>query len=307
MLQKTYNLLDFLMRHSFHYWVWTFCLLFLVFDKVLHMPLELLSHFNFIPEYLLNLSKVINTKPEEIPATVSNLNVVVDIKEILSALSQINQNLVSLNENISNLNIKMAENHTLVQSNINMILETSRVMYNNNQLLNENIVAALQETNSLIKTDTEAQIKIAKRLVSIFNESNNVLDTINSNFLSINKPILSIHDSLNQILINQKDLYIMYQNIQDVNLQNYNLFIETQNANFVILQENIEKIFSKINEVRNHNIELYRKLDLNITSKFEGLDSKIVNQVIDELNRPKISSTNVSASNKSWTNFFDKK
>lgn len=86
-----------------------------------------------------------------------------------------------------------------------------------------------------------------------------------------------------------------------------NLILETQNADFVILQKNIEKIFSKINEVRNHNIELYRKLDLNIISKFEGLDSKIVNQVIYELNRPKISSTNVSASNKSWTTFFDKK
>lgn len=305
MLKKSYNLLDFLMRHSFHYWIWTFCALFLIFDRILHMPLELLSHFNFIPEFILNLSKMVNTKPEEVADIVPNVNVVVENKEILSALNKINQSLLGLTEGITNLNIKLSENNELLQSNINKLLEISRLSYNNNQLFNETLVSTLQEVNSSIKIETEAQIKIAKHLTSILNESKNSLVAIDTNISNINAPIDNMQESLTNILNIQKELISMHQNTQDMNLQGFNSIFQHQDTYFAYVDEQINSIFSKLQEVRNHNLTLHQQLTKTIDIKLVEQQNEIIHQIIDEMNRVKTTKTEVNTV-KSWSGFFDK-
>lgn len=307
MLQKTYNLFDFLMRHSFHYWIWTFCALFIIFDKILHMPLELLSHFNFIPEFILNLSKIINTKPDDIADIVPNVNVAVDNKEVILVLNKIDQSIVGLTNGITDLNIKLSENNDLVQSHINTLLELSRVYYNNNQLLQDTVISTLQEVNLSIKTDTKAQIEIAKRLMSALNASNSILATIDTNIANINIPIVNIQDSLNNILNTQKEFTSMCQNTQNLNLQNFNSIIEMQNLGFNAINDNINEIFGKIHEVRNHNLGLYQQLTKSFDVKLLEQQTEIVSQIAEEINRPKTSSTHAVTKSNSWSNIFDKK
>lgn len=292
MLQKTYNLFDFLMRHSFHYWIWTFCALFIIFDKVLHMPLELLNNFNFIPEFLINLSKIINTQPVEVPSVTPVVNVTVDNQEILSALNQINKSLVGLNENLSNMHVKLVENNVLTEANTNTVLETSRALYNINQLLNENVVSTLSETNSLIKINTEAQINIAKRIIV--------------NIKDVNTSLFNMQGSLSYLAFTQNQILSGIQSTQDLVLQSYSSILNNQSVNFDILQGETSKLFTKINDIRNHNVELYQSLQKHFDNKLLQEHSEIIKQIREEIARPKISTTQVNT-NSSWFDFFNNK
>lgn len=292
MLQKTYSLFDFLMRHSFHYWIWTFCALFIIFDKILHMPLELLSHFNFIPEFMINLSKIINTQPIETSTAVPAINVVVENKEILSALTKMDQTLLTLSDNIVKLNIQLVENNALFQANVNTILDMSRILYNTNQLVTENVGSILQETNSLLKTNIEAQIKIAKRVIFTIQE--------------VNKPLFNIQGSLSYLAFTQNQILSGVQTTQDLVLQSYSSILNNQIVSFDLVQGETSKIFTKINEVRNHNLSLYKQLTNDFDMKLCKQQSEIIEQIIAEFNRPKISSTEVNSMS-SWSNFFNKK
>src|SRR3546814_8101685 len=71
---------------------------------------------------------------------------------------------------------------------------------------------------------------------------------------------ICLQDLLNQIVINQKDLHLMFQNTQNINLQSFNSILEMQNLGFQATEENLKEIFSKMYEVRNHNLGLHQQL-----------------------------------------------
>src|SRR3546814_15946241 len=56
---------------------------------------------------------------------------------------------------------------------------------------------------------------------------------------------ICLQDLLNQIVINQKDLHLMFQNTQNINLQSFNSILEMQNLGFQATEENLKEIFSK--------------------------------------------------------------
>src|SRR3546814_12636079 len=91
MIKITSNIIGTIIKHI-HWCIWSFCLLYLVFDKALHLPLEFLYNFNFIPEFMLNWSKLINLKPietivPEINVTPSNNDeMIVALKETILLL-----------------------------------------------------------------------------------------------------------------------------------------------------------------------------------------------------------------------------
>lgn len=322
--QRTLNLFDFLIRHSFHYWIWTFCALFIIFDKILHMPLELLSHFNFIPEFILNLSKIINAKPVEttIPEIIvnptNNDELILVFKESIALLQQ----------EISLMNIKFDKLVTLMQDNI-IVLQNQLSFQKELSILIDkklsslniskelvNIHCKLEDMNTILQVQGTAQVEIGSRVISHIKETKTMLTTLDNNIININKsilnidlnkPLLNVTDILNQIVIHQKDLYSVYQNNQELNLQSFNSILEMQNLGFNTLNENINEIFSKVHEVRNHNLSLYQQLTKSFDIKLLEQQTDIVTQITEEINRPKTSVTQATAKSGSWSNIFDKK
>lgn len=321
--QRTLNIIDLLIRHSFHYWIWTFCALFLIFDKILHMPLELLNHFNFIPEFIINLSKIINTKPIE--ATIPEINVIPANNEELivvfkESIFLLQQEISLMSNKFDKLFALLQDNTVLLQNQLNFQKELFTMVENKIASLNVstdliNISNKLQDMNAILQAQVESQVEMDIRIISQLKDTKTSLFTLNNNILDINKsilnldfnkPLVSLNDVLNQIALNQNDFYSMYQNAQETNLQNINAILEAQQVSFNNIQENVNQVFSKVHEIRNHNLEVFRQLDKNIDFKLENMESKIVSQITDEINRPKTSSTSVS-SNTSKLGFFNKK
>lgn len=321
--QRTLNIIDLLVRHSFHYWIWTFCALFLIFDRILHMPLELLSHFNFIPEFILNLSKIINTKPVDV--TIPEVNVIpTNNDELIAAFKE---SILLLQQEISLMSNKfdkvlalLQDNTVLLQNQLNFQKELFNMVENRMTSLSVstdliNISNKLQDMSAIIQAQAESQVEMDSRiLVQIKNTvanlttlNNNILD-INKNILNLdfNKPLVNINDALNQVVINQKDLYTMYQNTQDIQLQGFNTLFQSQEAYFAHVDEQLNSIFSKVQEVRNHNLTLHQQLTKTIDFKLVEQQNEIIHQIIDEINRVKTTKTEVSTV-KSWSGYFDKK
>src|SRR5690606_7098733 len=120
----------------------------------------------------------------------------------------------------------------------------------------------LDDMNAILQIHGNTQVEIGSRVISHIKETKTILNTLDNNVLNINKsilnidinkPLLSVNDTLNQIVINQKDLYSMYQNNQELSLQSFNSILEMQNVGFNTINDNVNEIFSKMHEIRNHN------------------------------------------------------
>lgn len=320
--QRTLNIIDLLVRHSFHYWIWTFCALFIILDKLLHMPLELLNHFNFIPEFIINLSKLSATKPVDV--TIPEINVIPTNNDELigvlkESISLLHQELSLMSNKFDKVLALLQDNTVLLQNQLNFQKELFNMVEFRLTNINVstdliNINNKLQDMNALIQALATSQVEMDSRiLVQIKNTVEN-LTTLNNNILDINKsilnldfnkPLVNINDALNQVVINQKDLHTMYQNTQDINLQGFNTIFQSQEAYFAHTQEQLNNIFSKVHEVRNHNLTLHQQLTKTIDIKLVEQQNEIIHQIIDEMNRIKTTKTEVNTV-KSWSGFFDK-
>jgi len=87
----------------------------------------------------------------------------------------------------------------------------------------------------------------------------------------------------------------------------FRIIEQKQNLGFNTLNENINEIFSKVHEVRNHNLSLYQQLTKSFDIKLLEQQTDIVTQITEEINRPKTSVTQATAKSGSWSNIFDKK
>lgn len=318
--KKTSNFIGTIVKHT-HWCIWSFCLLFLVFKEAITLPLDFLYNFNFIPEFILNLSKLMSSKPVEIitPNELPNYSeeLFVSLKlEILSLKEQV----AIMNNNFAKMFSVMQDNNLLIQKQLSSQKELFNMVEYKIASLNVSkdlgiITHKLQDINVVLEAQGSGQIELASRIISNIKETKAVLTTVDNNILNINKnilnidfnkPLVSLNDTLSQIVVNQKDLYTMYQNTQDINLHGFNAIFQSQEAYFIHNQEQIDKIFSKVHEIRNHNIGLHQQLYKNLDNKFLDQQNDIIRQVIDEINRPKVSSTEVTSKN-SWSNFFDKK
>lgn len=322
--QKTLNLFDLLIRHSFHYWIWTFCALFIIFDKILHMPLELLSHFNFIPEFIINLSKIINSKsiettiPEITVMPANNDELIAAFREIISSLQQ---EISIMNSKIDNLIVLIQDNMVLLQKQLNFQKDLFIMVEKKLNSLNIskdliNISYKLDDMNAILQIHGNTQVEVGSRVISHIKETKTILSTLDNNILNINKSVLNIdlnkplstvNDTLNQIVINQKNLFSAYQSNQELNLQNFNSILEMQNLGFNAINDNVNEIFSKMHEIRNHNLGLYQQLTKSFDVKLLEQQTDIVSQITEEINRPKTSVTQATTKSSSWSNIFDKK
>lgn len=315
MIQKTYNLIDFILRH-FHYCIWTLCLLLLVFDKIIHLPLDFLYNLNFIPEYFMNMSKIINIQPSTdviVPETHNNQDTLINLNEEFKLLEQ---EIKNINESLSTITSQIKETNIITREQINTQIETARVLSNTITKIPKtdfsDLTSIIQENNSIAKGQTEINLKIVKRLFSNLNEYSNTLSTINESIINMKDSLIeksSINDvqnTLNIIISNQENLLESYNSLLDLNIQGFNSIHISQDSFFVDSQNSLNNTFNKINELRNHNIDIARQLDYNISNKVEGVGSDTVKQITEEINRPKSSSTGVNT-NKSWSSFFDRK
>ena len=320
MIRITTNLIGTIVKHI-HWCIWSFCLLFLVFKEVITLPLELLYNFNFIPEYILNLSKITSTKsievitPNELPNYSEDLMSALKL-EILSLKDQ----MAIMNNNFIKLFSIMQDNNALIQQQLNSQKDLFMMVdqkLNSLNMLNDlkTINYKLQDISMILEAQSNGQIEIANRVISQIKDTKSILTTLDNDVLNINKsilnldfnkPFISINDVLNQMVINQKDLYTMYQNTQDMNLQGFNTLFQSQEVYFAHTQEQLNNIFSKVHEVRNHNLSLHQQLSKTIDIKLVEQQNEIIHQIIDEINRPKTSTTEIN-SVKSWSGFFDKK
>lgn len=313
--KKTRDIIGTIIKHI-HWNIWSFCLLFLVFKEAISLPLDFLYNFNFIPEFILNLSKLLISKPVEaiVPEVIANPT---NEEQLITILQN---NILLLQQEISIMNTNFSKLFTIIQDN-NILMQKQISYQKELSILIEQKLSNLSITNDIIKTDlskhlneiiktlrlqANGQLEQANKLIFHINENKDLLTLISNKTstidksilnLDINKPLVSIQDTLNQIHTNQKDLYLNYQNIQDINLQSFNSILEAQHINFNNLQENLDRIFSKVNEVRNHNLDLYRQLDTSFNFKLEHTESKIVNQITDEINRPKTYNTEATKQN----------
>lgn len=319
--KKTSTLIGTIVKHI-HWCIWSFCLLFLVFKEVATLPLEFLYNFNFIPEFILNISKLTSSKPVE--TTIPEINVIptnndeliVVLKESISLLQQ---EMSIMNSKFEKLFALMQDNTVLLQKQLTFQKELFAMVeqkISSLNVLNElrALSYKLQDMNAILQVQTEANAELSSRIISQIKDTKTNLATLNNNVLDINKSILSldfnkplvnINDALNQVVINQKDLYTMYQNTQDIQLQGFNTLFQSQEAYFAHVDEQLNSIFSKVQEVRNHNLTLHQQLTKTIDFKLVEQQNEIIHQIIDEMNRVKTTKTEVNTV-KSWSGFFDK-
>src|SRR3546814_5333375 len=97
--------------------------LYLVFDKALHLPLEFLYNFNFIPEFMLNWSKLINLKPietivPEINVTPSNNDeMIVALKETILLLEE---QIIKINTKFDNLFVTLQDTSLIIKKQLTL-------------------------------------------------------------------------------------------------------------------------------------------------------------------------------------------
>lgn len=87
----------------------------------------------------------------------------------------------------------------------------------------------------------------------------------------------------------------------------FRIIEQKQNLGFNTINENINEIFGKMHEVRNHNLSLHQQLTKSFDVKLAEQETKIVSQIIEEVNRPETSVTQATTKSSSWSNIFDKK
>src|SRR5690606_25619391 len=135
-------------------------------------------------------------------------------------------------------------------------------------MLDDNIASILQENNALIKADTEIQVKIAKRVISTINDAKVMLSVIDTNIINVNntlssfdfiKPFEELKITLTEVVGNQKELDMLIQNSQDLSIQGFNSILEMHNINLDSTHVNMDKLLSKVNDVRNQNLDIYRQ------------------------------------------------
>jgi len=319
--KKTSTFIGTIIKHI-HWCIWSFCLIYLVLDKMLHLPLEFLYNFSFIPESILNLSKIISEKPIE--TTIPEINVIPAHNDELIAvfkdsIALLQQEISLMNSKFDKLFALMQDNTVLLQKQLTFQRELFTMVEQKISSLNvskelKTLSYKLQDISGILEVQGVGQIEIANNIISQIKDTKTSLIALNNNVLDINKsilnldfnkPLVSVNDVLNQIAVNQKDLYVMYENTQNLNLQGFNTLFQSQEAYFIHNQEQIDKIFSKVHEIRNHNIGLHQQLYKNLDIKFLDQQTEIINHIIDEINRPKSTTTEVNAV-KSWSGFFDK-
>lgn len=323
--KKTSNLIGTIVKHI-HWNIWSFCLLCIVFKEYISLPLDLLNNFNFIPDFILNLSKYFNVKPMEIVSPEINViptnydELILVFKESILSLQQ---EVSIMNNNFNKLFVLIQDNNLLIQNQLGfqkeLFASVQQKISSFNSTLTKDlsiITNKLQDINTILEVQGMGQVEIATRLISTIKEAHSILASVDNNMLiinknilsiDINKPLLSLNDTLNQIVINQKDLYAMYQNNQELNLQSFNLIIEMQNLGFNAINDNVNEIFSKMHEIRNHNLGLYQQLTKSFDIKLLEQQTEIVSQITEEINRPKTNVTQATTKSSSWSNIFDKK
>jgi|SRR5690554_605890 len=308
--KKTKNFIGTIIRHI-NWSIWSFCLIYLVLDKMLHLPLDFLSNFIFIPESLLNISKMFITEPVE--SIVPEITVIpshndVIIQSFQNTILLLQEQFVVLNNNINNLLLVLQDNNALIQKQLNFQKELVVIIDSklNNLNISKDIInlnEKLRSIESILQIQGTGQVEIASKVISNIKETNNLLNILDSN---LTKPILNVQDTLTQVITNQENIQNTNTQILDVNLQGFNSIFMAQDTYFMEIQSNLDKTFSKIHEIRNHNLEIAKHLDHNISIKLDEFGTGIVDKVSDEINRPKVSSTEIKGKT-SWSNFFDKK
>src|SRR3546814_18519089 len=97
--KKTRDIIGTIVKHI-HWSIWSFCLLYLVFKETITLPFDFLYNFNFIPEFILNMSKMLAIKPIE--TVIPEINVMpTNNDEIINVFKS---SILSLQQEISLMN-----------------------------------------------------------------------------------------------------------------------------------------------------------------------------------------------------------
>src|SRR3546814_2390872 len=126
--KKTSDIIGTIVKHI-HWSIWSFCLLYLVFKETITLPFDFLYNFNFIPEFILNMSKMLAIKPIE--TVIPEINVMpTNNDEIInvfkSSILSLQQEISLMNSNFNKLFSIMQDNNNLIQQQLGYKKEIGR-------------------------------------------------------------------------------------------------------------------------------------------------------------------------------------